>query len=134
MACRAAPADEAFDEFVMHVDGWLCEIKDVQIRDGLHVLGQAPEGDELVSLVLAVLRANQIFGGQVNGVPGLRAALGLSDGAPTAEVDRVEALARQLVETVADAGWTTDAVTGVVERVVGERNRRRRCQPGVRLP
>ena len=29
----------------MHVDGWLCEIKDVQIRDGLHVLGQAPEGE-----------------------------------------------------------------------------------------
>ncbi len=122
LGLQDAPADEAFDEFVMHVDGWLCEIKDVQIRDGLHVLGQAPEGDELVSLVLAVLRANQIFAGQVNPVPGLRAALGLADGAPTAEVDRVEALARRLVETVAAAGWTTDAVTGVVERVVGEHN------------
>ena len=88
------PDDEAFDEFVMHVDGWLCEIKDVQIRDGLHVLGQAPAGDELVSLVLAVLRANQIFSGSVNGVPGLRSALGLVDGAPTREVDRVEAQAR----------------------------------------
>ena len=122
LGLQDAPADEAFDEFVMHVDGWLCEIKDVQIRDGLHVLGQAPEGDELVSLVLAVLRANQIFAGQVNPVPGLRAALGLADGAPTAEVDRVEALARRLVETVAAAGWTTDAVKGVVERVVGEHN------------
>ena len=94
LGLEGAPADEAFDEFVMHVDGWLCEIKDVQIRDGLHVLGQAPEGDELVSLVLAVLRANQIFGGQVNGVPGLRTALGLVEGAPTVEVDRVEAQAR----------------------------------------
>ena len=27
---------------LLHVDGWLCEIKDVQIRDGLHMLGQAP--------------------------------------------------------------------------------------------
>ncbi len=61
----------------MHVDGWLCEIKDVQIRDGLHVLGQPPEGEGLVNLVLAILRANQVFGGQVNGVPGLRIALGL---------------------------------------------------------
>ncbi len=60
------PDDAAFDEFVMHVDGWLCEIKDVQIRDGLHVLGQAPEGDELINLVLAILRSNQVFGGQVN--------------------------------------------------------------------
>ncbi|HEV2929599.1 MAG TPA: cobaltochelatase subunit CobN, partial [Propionibacteriaceae bacterium] len=68
LGLEGAPEDEAFDEFVMHVDGWLCEIKDVQIRDGLHVLGQSPERDELVSLVLAVLRANQIFAGQVNGV------------------------------------------------------------------
>ena len=63
----------------MHVDGWLCEIKDVQIRDGLHVLGQAPTGEGLVNLVLAILRSNQVFGGQVNGVPGLRTALGLVD-------------------------------------------------------
>ncbi|NED01814.1 cobaltochelatase subunit CobN, partial [Streptomyces sp. SID6648] len=33
------PDDDDFDEFVMHIDGYLCEIKDVQIRDGLHVLG-----------------------------------------------------------------------------------------------
>jgi cobaltochelatase CobN len=33
------PDDDAFDEFVMHIDGYLCEIKDVQIRDGLHILG-----------------------------------------------------------------------------------------------
>ncbi|HZA74406.1 MAG TPA: cobaltochelatase subunit CobN [Propionibacteriaceae bacterium] len=116
------PDDEAFDEFVMHVDGWLCEIKDVQIRDGLHVLGQAPAGDELVNLVLAVLRANQIFGGQVNGVPGLRAALGLVEGAPTQEVDRIESLARQLVQAVAATSWDEAAVPSVVERVVGARD------------
>ena len=73
------PDAEEFGAFVMHVDGWLCEIKDVQIRDGLHVLGQAPTGEGLVNLVLAILRSNQVFGGQVNGVPGLRAALGLVD-------------------------------------------------------
>ena len=33
------PDDDDFDEFVMHIDGYLCEIKDVQIRDGLHILG-----------------------------------------------------------------------------------------------
>ncbi len=37
------PEDDEFDDFLLHVDGWLCEIKDVQIRDGLHVLGQAPD-------------------------------------------------------------------------------------------
>ncbi len=39
------PDDAAFDEFVMHIDGYLCEIKDVQIRDGLHILGGGPEAE-----------------------------------------------------------------------------------------
>ena len=68
---------------MLHVDGWLCEIKDAQIRDGLHVLGEVPEGDELINLVLAILRSPQVFGGQVNGVPGcgphsVKCALSLS--------------------------------------------------------
>ncbi len=57
------PEDEGFDDFIMHLDGWLCEIKDVQIRDGLHVLGNPPAGNDRVNLVLAVLRARQIWGG-----------------------------------------------------------------------
>ena len=115
-----APEGDAFDEFVMHVDGWLCEIKDVQIRDGLHVFGQAPSGDELVNLVLAVLRANQIFSGSVNAVPGLRVALGLTEGdAPLAEVDAVEARAKALVTAVAEAGWDAAAVPGIVARLEG---------------
>ncbi|MBW0093913.1 cobaltochelatase subunit CobN, partial [Pseudonocardia sp. KRD-188] len=34
-----APGEDDFDDFVLHIDGYLCEVKDVQIRDGLHVLG-----------------------------------------------------------------------------------------------
>ena len=117
------PGEDGFDEFVMHVDGWLCEIKDVQIRDGLHVLGRAPEGEELINLVLAILRSGQVFGGRVNGVPGLRAALGLKEDAPLSEVDRVEGLARTLVAGVAGEGWSPDAVPRVVASVVGEPNR-----------
>ncbi|KAA1416769.1 cobaltochelatase subunit CobN [Nocardioides humilatus] len=99
------PDDEEFDDFLLHVDGWLCEIKDVQIRDGLHVLGQAPEGDARVNLVLAILRAAQVWGGRSHAVPGLRAALGLAPDAATAEVDRVEAEARELVEAMEKAAW-----------------------------
>ncbi len=99
------PEDDDFDDFLLHVDGWLCEIKDVQIRDGLHVLGQAPEGEARVNLVLAILRAAQVWGGTSNAVPGLRAALGLAPDAPTAEVDRVEAEARELVEAMEKASW-----------------------------
>ncbi|WP_028849103.1 cobaltochelatase subunit CobN [Thermocrispum municipale] len=104
------PGDEEFDDFLLHVDGWLCEIKDVQIRDGLHVLGQAPSDEALVNLVLAVLRASQVWGGVGNAVPGLRAALGLSDGASTAQVDAFEAEARGLVEALAAANWDPTVV------------------------
>src|SRR5659263_653254 len=48
------PSDADFDDFVLHVDGYLCEIKDAQIRDGLHILGQPPTGEARVNLMLAI--------------------------------------------------------------------------------
>ncbi|WP_199511188.1 cobaltochelatase subunit CobN [Nucisporomicrobium flavum] len=102
------PGDEEFDEFILHVDGWLCEVKDVQIRDGLHVLGAAPTGEARVNLVLAMLRAKQMWAGKVAALPGLREALGLREDASTAETDAVEAKARALVAAMEEAGWPED--------------------------
>ncbi|MFJ9128217.1 cobaltochelatase subunit CobN [Streptomyces sp. NPDC102340] len=104
------PEDEGFDDFIMHLDGWLCEIKDVQIRDGLHVLGAAPSGAGRVNLVLAILRARQIWGGN-QALPGLREALGLDESAATlTSADEAEALARTLVEAMEAADWDPEAV------------------------
>jgi cobaltochelatase CobN len=105
------PADNSFDEMLLHLDGWLCEIKDVQIRDGLHVLGRAPEGEQQLDLVLAILRARQLFAGQQS-VPGLRQALGLAeDGSDDRwAVDAIEAQARGLVAALQDRGWEPAAV------------------------
>jgi cobaltochelatase CobN len=107
------PDDEEFDDFVLHVDGWLCEIKDAQIRDGLHVLGQAPEGEARVNLVLAVLRAAQVWGGVGNAVPGLRAALGLKADEQLAAVDEVEERARRLVEAMEAASWDPETAASL---------------------
>ncbi|MCT9092756.1 cobaltochelatase subunit CobN [Streptomyces sp. ASQP_92] len=104
------PEDEGFDEFIMHLDGWLCEIKDVQIRDGLHVLGNAPAGADRVNLVLAILRARQIWGG-TTALPGLREALGLDESAATrTSADEAEEQARALVQLMDDAGWDLAAI------------------------
>jgi len=108
------PDDTEFDDFVLHVDGWLCEIKDMQIRDGLHVLGQAPVGEPRVNLVLAMLRATQVWGGVTNALPGLRAALGLKDGAELAAVDAIEAQARSLVLAAEEAQWDPTLMPQVV--------------------
>ncbi|WP_394275808.1 cobaltochelatase subunit CobN [Luteococcus sp.] len=104
------PEDEDFDDFILHVDGWLCEIKDAQIRDGLHTLGAAPAGEARVNLVLAILRAQQVWGGASDAVPGLRRALGLADNADGARTDEVEAAARTLVQAMEEAGWEPSAV------------------------
>ncbi|MDQ1201781.1 cobaltochelatase subunit CobN [Rhodococcus sp. SORGH_AS_0303] len=108
------PDEEVFDDMLLHVDGWLCEIKDVQIRDGLHVLGQAPRGEAEVDLVLAMLRARQMWGGERT-VPGLREALGLSEDGDEARtsVDAVEEQARGLVAALHRADWSVDAVDGI---------------------
>ncbi|MGY1591084.1 cobaltochelatase subunit CobN [Geodermatophilus sp. SYSU D00708] len=113
------PEDEHFDEMILHVDGWLCEIKDSQIRDGLHVLGVPPTGDDRVDLVLAMLRARQVWGGAV-ALPGLREALGLAEGASRSDTDEVESRAAALVAGMEAAGWTPDAVPSVVASVLGE--------------
>ncbi|RQW86069.1 cobaltochelatase subunit CobN, partial [Micromonospora globispora] len=76
---EAMPDADDFDDFVLHLDGYLCEVKDVQIRDGLHILAEAPTGEARVNLVLAVLRAPQVWGG-ARALPGLRQALAASVG------------------------------------------------------
>jgi len=114
------PEDDHFDEMILHVDGWLCEIKDSQIRDGLHVLGTPPSGSDRVDLVLAMLRARQIWGGAV-ALPGLREALGLTeDGtAGLKATDAIEAQAEALVAGMEERGWAAPAIADVVGGVLG---------------
>ncbi len=114
------PHDAEFDEFLLHVDGWLCEVKDVQIRDGLHVLGNAPVGEARVNLVLAMLQARQMWGGTTS-LPGLREALGLvEDGsASRTGTDAVEETARNLVQGMENAQWDASAAVRVTQEVLG---------------
>jgi len=110
------PDEDVFDDMLLHVDGWLCEIKDVQIRDGLHILGQAPVGEAELDLVLAILRARQLFGGE-HTVPGLRQALGLAEDGTDVRgaVDAAEERARELVAALADTDWDVAAVDAITD-------------------
>jgi cobaltochelatase CobN len=101
--------DSEFDDMVLHVDGYLCALKDAQIRGGLHVLGRAPEGDALVDLVLAITRLRQ------GGVPSLRATVAADLGFDARterrhEVDKIEAECRSRVEALAAREWTISRV------------------------
>ncbi|MDJ0519519.1 MAG: cobaltochelatase subunit CobN [Trichodesmium sp. MO_231.B1] len=45
-----------FAKLITNVDGYLCELKEAQIRDGLHIFGQSPQGQQLRDLILAIAR------------------------------------------------------------------------------
>ncbi len=87
---------EDFDAFVTHMDGYLCELKDAQIRGGLHVLGARPEGDQLVDLLVELTRRSN------EGVPGLRSLL--ETGSSREELDAAHERARDLVRLTVEQG------------------------------
>jgi cobaltochelatase CobN len=130
-------------ELVQHIDGYLCEVKDIQIKDGLHVLGQAPEGEQLRGLTAAMLRLGS------GDVPGLRSAVGAAfgldepalvaaPGAPATAVpaalverfsgpsvsagdlvDRLEVAQMELLDALAATGWDPGAAGSVCAEVLG---------------
>ena len=54
--CGIQAADEA-DDALRKLDGYLCEIKEMQIRDGLHVFGRAPAPERRTELLRAIARS-----------------------------------------------------------------------------
>ncbi|MGK7926499.1 MAG: cobaltochelatase subunit CobN, partial [Spirulina sp.] len=48
---------DAIAEFLTLADGYLCELKEAQIRDGLHIFGQCPQGRQLRDLIVAIARS-----------------------------------------------------------------------------
>ncbi len=49
-------ADDAISRFLNTADGYLCELKEAQIRDGLHIFGQCPQHTQLRDLIVAIAR------------------------------------------------------------------------------
>ena len=73
------PDDEAFDDMLLHVDGWLCEIKDVQIRDGLHILGAGADRGGRAQPGAGDPAGPAGVRRRAAACPGLRQALGLAE-------------------------------------------------------
>ncbi len=138
---------EQFGDFLNHVDGYLCEIKDLPIRGGLHVLGESPAGEPLRHLLAAILRLG------AGEVPGLRRAVGAAYGlderflaenggarveAPGELADRfpgvappvtasdlldlLEEASQALLFTMEERGWDVSAALSVCEEALGVAN------------
>ncbi|HEY3425051.1 MAG TPA: cobaltochelatase subunit CobN [Negativicutes bacterium] len=64
--------EQSFDDYVQQVHSYVTDIKNMQIRVGLHVLGCPPQGDVLVEYLLALTRMDN---GEVPSLPKTVAAM-----------------------------------------------------------
>jgi len=52
-------SDHEIDDIIPKIDGYLCEIKDAVIRGGLHILGEPPDGENLIDTIAAIVSVPQ---------------------------------------------------------------------------
>ncbi|MDX6702205.1 MAG: cobaltochelatase CobN, partial [Baekduia sp.] len=119
----AAPAGEAaIGTVIEHLDTYLCEVKDLQVRDGLHILGGEPAGEPLRNLVAAIMRLPNAD------VPALRRAIGVARGVDELaliaagareELDRLDAAQDMVLDALSARGWSPAAVAEVARDVLG---------------
>lgn len=112
---------EAIDTVIEHLDTYLCEVKDLQVRDGLHVLGLAPEGEALRNLVAAIMRLPNAD------VPALRRAIGrardvdelaLIEAGDRVALDALDAAQDMVLDALSAREWDVDAVAEVARNVL----------------
>lgn len=122
-----------FDAFAARLHSYLGQVRDAHIKDGLHILGEAAEGERLVNFLEALTR---LPNGQV---PSLRQALAqgwaldldalLADGASLHEfdgrretgaelVDLLREVALELLAGIAGSGFDSAAVPETIRRVL----------------
>ncbi len=79
--CGILPEDDP-EKALAKLDNQLCELKEMQIRDGLHVFGRAPEGRLLDALLVALTRLPRESGegARQSIIRALAEDLGLSSG------------------------------------------------------
>ena len=106
---------EHFGEFILEIDGYLCELKDAQIKDGLHILGDAPQGEQLIGLLCALTRLD------ISGIPSLRRSVAEALGFDYAGMtdDLAEAPASHIPRVISDLDQETPIRTNgdVLERI-----------------
>ncbi len=56
LSLKKPDGQDAEDALLTRVDAWLCELKEAQIRDGLHTFGRSPEGVQRRDTLLALGR------------------------------------------------------------------------------
>ncbi|MQG11224.1 MAG: cobaltochelatase subunit CobN, partial [SAR202 cluster bacterium] len=138
---------EDFGDFILHIDGYLCELKDAQIKDGLHTLGEVPQDEQMTGLLSALTRLD------TGGIPSLRRSLAEAMGLdytslleepalPAADpvpaplingndapirtqgdlLERLEVLSRSAYSMLDAGGFKSEGVARTVEQLLGAKD------------
>ena len=99
--------DAEFDSLVGEIDGYLCEIKDAQIRGGLHILGSILEGQAEVDMISALTRIGSEAQPSLRQLAAAKLDVDLKAGR-TQEIDRVEAEVKSVIRLLQDSGFRSD--------------------------
>ena len=117
------------------IEGYLCELTGAQIRDGLHILGTVPEGEQLVETMYHLVK---LPNGEIPSLPAAAARLAGEDWLLLQEragerrrdvdgevrtnadlVERIEAECKRALAGLAESGWRVEGVPDVVTESVG---------------
>ncbi len=121
LGLKGAPdfEDSGFDDFLVHVDGYLCEIKDALIRGGLHIFGEAPKDEHLIDLLVAITREDQPGAGSLRDKAALVLGFDPTYVTQLSKVEEVESLVKGEVERLMRSGFTTDAIAKAPDALQG---------------
>ncbi|MCL4422834.1 MAG: cobaltochelatase subunit CobN [Actinobacteria bacterium] len=100
--------DASFDDLIVEIDGYLCELKDAQIRGGLHILGRPPCGEAELDFVLALTSVPQGRHPSLRSVIAADLGIDPSDNS-RASIDMLEAECRRALGELQLNGWQMDA-------------------------
>ncbi len=119
-------AGKPFREYIMALHNYITDLKNMEVHTGLHILGQPPEGEQLIDYLWLLLRLDN------GSVPSLTQAIAATYGfdyyellqnssliyAPlnityAALIDRIYAQCRELIGLLAEQGFQPDAWAAV---------------------
>lgn len=126
---KEKPAGEEMKEFLGRLHIWISRVKSSQVRDGLHILGEAPKGDLMKNMARLLVRVP-------NGtIPSLTQALGQLCGEDTEELladpsflrengetnqrvlDRLNQLGRQIFDLLEAEDYREDGVDSILAKI-----------------
>ncbi|MEK7214037.1 MAG: cobaltochelatase subunit CobN, partial [Chloroflexota bacterium] len=133
-----------FAHLVDNINGYLCELTSAQIRDGLHVLGRPPEGQQLVDTLQALVRLPNLnvpslragvascYGLDLDAIlgalgertttssPALEQVAGRELPTNAGQLEAIDAIGLALIAAVAARGFRSEAISAVMAQTLAE--------------